>query len=186
LLQLINTNGKQLLHFINQVLELSEIEGNNEAPQRVEVRLLETMNAYLDECRPSVAEGVELRVEGDDIIVLADEHSMRLVTKHFLDNAVRYTKRGSITLRYFPVDEGLRIEVQDTGDGLPEALKENLFSLLTEKATFVQNEVPGLGLTICKAVVERYHGKLGAISPKEGGTILWHWIPIKVIKGKIE
>lgn len=186
LLQLINTNGKQLLHFINQVLELSEIEGNNEGPQRVEVRLLETMNAYLDECRPSVAEGVELRVEGDDIIVLADEHSMRLVTKHFLDNAVRYTKRGSITLRYFPVDEGLRIEVQDTGDGLPEALKENLFSLLTEKATFVQNEVPGLGLTICKAVVERYHGKLGAISPKEGGTILWHWIPIKVIKGKIE
>ena len=76
----------------------------------------------------------------------------------------------------------MRIEVQDTGDGLPDALKANIFSLLSEKATFIQNEVPGLGLTICKAIVERAKGKIGAVSPQGGGTILWYWIPVKEIK----
>ena len=182
LLQLINSNGKQLLYFINQLLELSEIEGSNNTFVRSEIHLPDVMAAYMDECRKDAVEGVELRIEGDDISVLADERNMRIVTKHFLSNAVRHTKQGSVTLRYGQENGGLRIEVQDTGDGLPDALKANIFSLLSEKATFIQNEVPGLGLTICKAIVERAKGKIGAVSPQGGGTILWYWIPVKEIK----
>ena len=184
LLQLINSNGKQLLHFINQLLELSEIESNTMNVEHVEIPLANEMQSYVDECRSAVADGVELRVEGDDIRVMADQRYMRIVTKHFLQNAVKHTKQGSITLRYRLVDRGLRIEVQDTGEGLPEALRENLFSLLSEKATFVQNEVPGLGLTICKSIVERCNGRIGAISPDEGGTILWLWVPVGEVRSK--
>ena len=182
LLGLINSNGKQLLHFINQLLQLSEIEGNDIPLDIVKVRLAETMKAYLDECRSEVAKGVQLRMEGPKATVMADERYMRMVTKHFLSNAVKHTTQGSIVLRYSLVDNGLRVEVQDTGEGLPEALRENIFRLLSEEATFVQSEMPGLGLTISRAIVERCGGHIGAESPKEGGTILWYWIPVKVKK----
>ena len=180
LLQLINSNGKQLLYFINQLLELSDIESNTGNRERIRVPLAQEMQSYLDEFRDDVVPGVDLRLEGDDIAVVADERYMRIVTKHFLSNAVKHTRQGSITLRYRMEDEGLRTEVQDTGEGLPEALRENLFNLLSDKATYVQNNVPGLGLTICKAIVERCNGRIGAVSPEGGGTILWYWVPVKL------
>lgn len=182
LLQLVNTNGQQLLHFINQLLELSEIETNNLPLERNVISMKEEMNSYADEYRSSLAEQVELNVEGDDIAVLADERYMRIVTKHFLSNAVHHTNQGSITLRYRMENNGLRIEVQDTGNGLPEALRKNLFNLLSDEATFVQSEAPGLGLTICKSIIERCEGQIGSISPSEGGTILWLWVPVKEVK----
>ena len=46
----------------------------------------------------------------------------------------------------------------------------------------MQNEMPGLGLTISRAIIERCGGRIGAESPEEGGTILWYWIPVKVKK----
>ena len=180
LLQLINSNGHQLLYFINQLLELSEIEGSTEPLERMEVDVAATLRGYVEEYRHEAAPGVELKVEGADRLMMhADERYMRIVIRHFLSNAIRHTKQGSITLRYFVVNKGLRVEVQDTGSGLPEALKENIFSLLSEKSTFVQSEVPGLGLTICKAIVERCGGRVGAASPSEGGTIFWSWTPVK-------
>ena len=180
LLSLINSNGKQLLHFINQLLQLSEIESNDMPLDIVQVHLAETMKAYLDESRHDAAKGVQLCLEGPRATVMADERYIRMVTKHFLSNAVKHTTQGSITLRYSLVDKGLRVEVQDTGEGLPEALRENIFSLLSEEATFVQNEVPGLGLTISRAIIKRCGGHIGAESPKEGGTMLWYWIPAEV------
>jgi signal transduction histidine kinase len=182
LLQLVNSNGQQLLHFINQLLDLSDIQASNSPLELVEVAIADEAKAYIDECRGSVSEGVDLRVEGDDVKVMVDGRYLRIVTKHFLSNAIRHTKQGSVTLRYRLQDKGLYVEVQDTGDGLPEALRENLFSLLSDKATFVQNEVPGLGLTICKAIVDRCKGKIGAQSPADGGTIVWFWMPVKEVK----
>ena len=184
LLQLINSNGNQLLHFINQLLELSEIESSNAPLEYSDVDVKETMASYIDECRRDAADGVELLLEGSEMTVKVNERYMRAVTKHFLSNAIHHTRKGSITLRYRLEKNGLRTEVQDTGDGLPEALRENIFSLLSEKATFVQNEVPGLGLTVCRAIVERCGGIIGAVSPEEGGTILWYWMPVRNIRKK--
>jgi signal transduction histidine kinase len=139
------------------------------------------MKSYQEECRKDLAKGVELRLEGEPVTIAIDERLMRMITKHFLSNAVKHTKRGSVTLRFKYIDNGLHVEVQDTGDGLPEALKKNIFSLLSDKATFIQDEVPGLGLTICKAIVDRYNGRIGVLSPEEGGTLMWYWIPVKKV-----
>ena len=129
---------------------------------------------------PTAVSGVEVRVEGDGGTVFLDDSVMQLVTMHCLNNAAKYTKHGSITLRYGSRDGGLLIEVADTGPGLPEELRENIFALLTAKDTYVQKEVPGLGLSICKAIVDRRGGRIGATSPPGGGTVLWHWVPVKV------
>lgn len=182
LLELINGNGKQLLRFINDLLYLSEVHGDAIAFKHTEVYLKDTLASYLDECRADLTPGVELRLEGDNLRALVDEKYLRIVTKQFLSNAVKYTIQGSITLRYFPINDGLRVEVQDTGTGVPEALRDNIFNLLYNQATFVQDEVPGLGLTICKAIVDNSNGHIGVLSPESGGAVFWYWVPVKVFK----
>lgn len=179
-LGLINKNGHQLLYFINELLELSDIEGNELNYDRKEVDLAVAMKELADQTRPLLKPGVEMRVEGNGGTAVIDQKLMRMVTMHALDNAAKNTEKGHVTLKYYPKDGGLRIDVIDTGKGLPEELKENLFGMLHEKSAYMQNNVPGLGLSICKAIVERSHGHIGADSPPEGGTILWYWIPVKV------
>jgi len=111
-----------------------------------------------------------------------DPNLMRLVTMHALNNAARYTAEGIITLSCYPEGKGLRIDVRDTGCGLPDELKDNIFAMLSERNAYVRENVPGLGLTICKAVIDRVGGRIGAESLPEGGTLLWHWIPREVKK----
>lgn len=180
MLKLINDNGRQLLYFINELLQLSDIESNSIQFNRSELQLAETMNEMAERVRPELKPGVTLEVEGDGGTVMADVKLMTMVTMHCLNNAVKHTSKGRIILAYRPEKNGLRIEVRDTGDGIPQTLRENLFSLLTNKHTYVQNEVPGLGLSICKAIVDRSHGRIGVEALPEGGTMLWHWVPVKV------
>ncbi len=161
-------------------LQLSDIESNSLQFDRSVLQLDEVMKELADRVRPNLKPGVTLDIEGEGGTAVADVKYMTLVTMHCLENAVKYTDKGHITLAYRPERNGLRIEVRDTGVGIPEALRENLFSLLTNKHTYVQDEVPGLGLSICKAIVDRSGGRIGVEAMPEGGTMLWHWVPVKV------
>ena len=176
----VNANGKQLLYFIDELLQLSDFEGKELTFERTDINLRETMEDFAELTRRKVQPGVKVVVDACEGHVDADPNLMRLVTMHALYNAAHYTKEGTITLSCYPKDKGLRIDVKDTGSGLPEDLKENIFAMLSERTAYVRKDVPGLGLTICKAVINRVGGRIGAESPPEGGTLLWHWIPRKV------
>ena len=180
LLKLINDNGQQLLHFIEELLELSNIEGKDQLFQRSEVRLREVMEEYAETIRPTLPDGLSLRVEGHGGRVVVDANLLRYIVMHLLSNAVENTREGQVTLRYGSMQHGFYVEVRDTGEGLPAELKDNIFSLLSEKQTYVQDKVPGLGLSICKAIIERTGGRMGAESPAEGGTVVWFWAPREV------
>lgn len=181
-LELINTNGRQLLHFINEVLELSNIEGNKLQMHCSEIQIQDFMKEYARIVTPKLSPGVELHVSGDDCKVQADEQLLRLVTMQFLENAAKHTHTGIITLTYHVEDEQLYVEVKDTGTGVPNALAPNIFSLLADKATYVQDEVPGLGLTICKSLIDHCKGQIGMTTPPTGGALFWYSIPVKTIK----
>ena len=180
---LVHDNGERLLYFINELLTLSDIEGNELKVNRSEVDLKAAMESYAEEARAHLHEGVKLEVVGPaNCRVYVDENLMHTVAKHFLDNAAQHTEKGKITLTYDYKDGHLYVEVKDTGCGVPEELRKNIFSLLMEKSTAVQNEIPGLGLTICRAIVERCNGRIGLTSPPEGGACFWHRIPVKQVK----
>lgn len=185
LLGLINNNGIQLLHMINQLLSLSDIEGNKQLFDRQVTDVDHEMSQYAAEIRPQLSEGVSLIVEEpiEGMRALLDPKLLRMITMHLLENAQQHTKEGQITLSYYLKEGGLYVEVKDTGEGLPKKLKENIFTLLSDKNTYLQDETPGLGLTICKAVVERTGGKIGAKDNQEAGhgTIVWFWAPVEII-----
>ena len=181
--ELINNGGQQLLYFINEILELSNIEGHELQLKRSEVTLDKVMQGFADEIRPKVAEGVTVRVEGQaNHHVFVDEQMMRFVTMHFLENAARHTEKGTITLIYRLQNNQMYIAVKDTGHGVPEELRMNIFNLLSDRATYTQSAIPGLGLTICKTIVERCGGQIGLEQLAEGGSLFWHTVPVKVIK----
>lgn len=181
MLNQIHGNGKQLLYFINELLQLSDFEGSNVEFQTVDCDLKQLMDEYVNLVRPDLKEGVTIQVNApeQELIALTDPNHLRLVIMHLLSNAVKHTTQGSITMSYKAQNHGLYVEVKDTGDGLPQDLKENIFQLLSDKHTFVQEQSPGLGLSICKAVIDAARGKIGLESIEGQGATFWFWIPCK-------
>ena len=188
LLQLINKNGLDLLHMINELLSLSDIEGKSQLFQREVTDVDYEMSQYVAEIRPQLHEGVVLEVEEpvEGMRALVDKKLMKVVTMHLLDNAMQHTKEGKIKLTYYVKEGGMYVEVKDTGDGLPEKLKANIFGLLSDKNTYTHDESqenPGLGLSVCKAIIDRCNGKIGARDNTEDGrgTIFWFWTPTEIL-----
>ena len=188
LLQLINKNGLELLHMINELLSLSDIEGKSQLFQREVTDVDYEMSQYVAEIRPQLHEGVELEVEEpvEGMRALVDKKLMKVVTMHLLDNAMQHTKEGKIKLTYYVKEGGMYVEVKDTGDGLPEKLKANIFGLLSDKNTYTHDESqenPGLGLSVCKSIIDRCNGKIGARDNTEDGrgTIFWYWTPVEIL-----
>jgi signal transduction histidine kinase len=182
MLNQIHNNGEQLLYFINELLQLSTIQGNGIDFQLVECNIGQLVSEYANLVRPELKEGVTLQINAQqqEVIALTDPNHLRLITMHLLSNAAKHTAEGSITISYKMQNSGLYLEVKDTGDGLPDDLKENIFMLLSDKHTFVQEQSPGLGLSICKAIIDAVHGKIGVESTEGQGATFWFWIPCKV------
>ena len=130
-------------------------------------------------------EGVTVEVVKPDggMRAMLDPKLLRLLTMHLLENAVQHTTEGKVTLSYYAKKGGFYLEVKDTGSGLPEKLKDNIFSLLSDKNTYTQEDTPGLGLSICKAVIDKDEGQIGARDNEEDGrgTIVWFWAPVKIL-----
>ena len=188
LLQLINKNGLELLHLINELLSLSEVEGDNQLFKREVTDVDYEMGQYASEIRMQLKDGVTLEVVEpiDGLRALVDKKLMRIVTMHLLENAMQHTNEGKITLSYYLKEGGMYVEVKDTGVGLPEKLKQNIFGLLADKNTYTHDENqdnPGLGLSVCKAIIDRCNGKIGARDNTEDGkgTIFWYWTPTEIL-----
>ena len=188
LLHLINKNGLELLHLINELLSLSEVEGEKQLFQREVTDVDYEMGQYAAEIRQQLHEGVTLEVEEpvEGLRAHLDKKLLRIVTMHLLDNAMQHTKQGKIKLSYYVKEGGMYVEVKDTGEGLPEKLKQNIFGLLSDKNTYTHDESqdnPGLGLSVCKAIIDRCNGKIGARDNTEDGrgTIFWVWTPTEIL-----
>ena len=188
LLQLINKNGLDLLHLINELLSLSEVEDMQQMFKREVTDVDFEMGQYAAEIRPQLHEGVILEVVEPigGLRALLDKKLMRIVTMHLLDNAMQHTTEGKITLTYYLKEGGLFVEVKDTGEGLPEKLKKNIFGLLSDRNTYTHDENqenPGLGLSVCKAIIDRCNGKIGVHDNTEDGrgTIFWYWTPTEIL-----
>lgn len=185
LMGLINENGLQLLHLINQLLSLSDLSDKGMMFNMEVTDIVAEFDKYVAEIRPQLHPGVELVVEEPigGIRAMVDKKFMRMVNMHLLENAVQHTTEGKITLSYYVKQGGIYAEVRDTGTGLPPNLKENIFALLNDKNTYIQNETPGLGLSICKAICDKLGGQIGARDNDiDGrGTIIWTWAEVQLV-----
>ena len=177
----INTNGHQLLYFINELLELSNIEGGGLQFTRVTAEIGELMENYKKEVEGKLNEGVEIRIYTlhQRCVANIDVGMLRHIIMHLLSNAIRHTKQGSITIHYRKEGSGIYFAITDTGEGISDELKNNIFMLLNNEHTYLQQENPGLGLSICKSIIDAVHGRIGMTSEVGKGSTFWFWAPCK-------
>lgn len=180
----INKNGHQLLYFISQLLELSNYEGSIPTFSLIEVNLAELIASYRRETLLETNPNVTIRIRtqlSPHCKGTLDTNLMYQLMMHLLRNAAQHTSKGSITIEYGRERNGLQVSVTDTGDGIPEKYRENLFSMLqNEDSLTLEGQAVGLGLSICKAITDALNGEINITSETGKGTTARIWFPCRM------
>lgn len=180
-IKIINQNNDSLLSLVNDILDLSKIESgmvifNDETFDMTECcQTLYDATVFRASSNPNVI--VKESVPFKSCIVSLDKARLEQIWNKYIENSIKYTDSGSITIGYECVNGGIRIFSKDTGIGIPEE-KQNLIFKRFEKVDMFSKGT-GLGLAICKAIVMRFDGTVGFESTAGKGSTFWAWIPCK-------
>ncbi|PWB48035.1 MAG: hypothetical protein C3F18_11775 [Nitrosomonadales bacterium] len=170
-----------LLGIINDILDFSKIEAGKMELEQADFSLEQVIRHVTDIAAARAQEkGLELRIDiGFDVpgALAGDALRLEQVLTNLINNAIKFTERGSITLamQRIPAEPGcvrLRFEVTDTGIGLSEEQLERLFSPFTQadNSTTRKYGGTGLGLSICKRLVALMGGEIGVESTPGSGS----------------
>lgn len=157
---LIGHNNKLLLNLINDVIDLSKIESGYLELRPDWVNLTELLDESVAEYAHQVPSGVELLTNypAHDSLVELDKLRIKQILSNFLSNALKNTATGHVEVFYEVDHQSVRIGVKDTGRGIPQNMLEKIFERFEKLDSFAQGA--GLGLPICKLIVEKMNGRI--------------------------
>ena len=157
---LIGHNNKLLLNLINDVIDLSKIESGYLELRPDWVNLTELLDESVAEYAHQVPSGVELLTNypAHDSLVEVDKLRIKQILSNFLSNALKNTATGHVEVFYEVDHQSVRIGVKDTGRGIPQNMLEKIFERFEKLDSFAQGA--GLGLPICKLIVEKMNGRI--------------------------
>lgn len=186
-INIIENNNTLLLQLISDVLDLSKIEAGtmefDYAPIDVHGLFIELEDTFrLRNKKSGICICYHRRTT--ECVVKADRNRLVQVMMNLMNNAVKFTGEGSIEFGFDVREDGfLHFYVTDTGCGIPEERLEEIFGNFVKLNSFVQGT--GLGLTICRAIVERMGGKIGAVSRLGQGSTFWFTLPYTANEEKV-
>lgn len=171
-------NTDRMLSLINDLLDIEKIKSGN---MNVEIKDFSLGDCFLtcEELTAPAAEevGVKLAFTDCDTRVSADQNLIDRVLTNLVSNAIRYSPKGKAVQIFCKEEEGdfATIAVKDEGQGIPEDELPTVFERFKQlKSGGAKNKGgSGLGLTICKAIVEMHGGKIWAESAGQGSTFLF-------------
>jgi signal transduction histidine kinase/ActR/RegA family two-component response regulator len=183
--------GMHLLEMVEGVLDLSEIEAERVELHLSEVNLRRVADACLDLVRPmaeakKVALGLSIALDVP-AAVMTDPKRLRQVLLNLLGNAVKFTAKGAIDLRLRTSAEGanLRLEVADTGPGIPSEFRPRMFEEFAQLGASASTasssntvEGAGLGLSLSRQLAVLMGGQVGYDDNPGGGSVFWLELPL--------
>lgn len=183
-INIIENNNTLLLQLISDILDLSKIESGSMEFNYSEFDL----NALLHELEQTsrlrlTTSAVEIVFEESlpECCIRSEKIRLTQVVSNLINNAIKFTKQGSIRFGYHPLERNsLYFYVTDTGCGIESAKKDAVFERFVKLNSFVQGT--GLGLPICKTIIERLGGRIGVESEVGQGTTFWFTIPYMAVK----
>ncbi|MFV0397595.1 MAG: ATP-binding protein [Bacteroidales bacterium] len=179
--KIIQNNSNILLNLINDILDLSKIEAGYWQLSPTEINISDLLEDVVGMFSLRVSTNLKLIKSipySSCITYDLDKQRVTQVLTNFVSNAIKYTRKGTITVGYNVVDNGIKFFVSDTGIGISEKNKNKVFQRFQKFDTVAQGT--GLGLSISKAIVEAMDGTIGFDSELGKGSTFWAWLPCTI------
>jgi signal transduction histidine kinase/ActR/RegA family two-component response regulator len=181
----IRRSTEHLLQVVNDILDFSQLQAGKLRLNRVDFAL-QTLQDALQQRHGEKAQhkGLSLQFERDANLparVHGDENRLLQILNNLVDNAIKFTHQGSVTVRMMARAGALRLEVQDSGRGIPRERQAHIFRRF-EHADVQTNRAyggTGLGLTLCEKLVTLHGGQIGVDSQEGRGACFWLEIPLQ-------
>lgn len=153
-------NARLITSLIDEMLLVSLNENSEEAKKENQVEINNLMRGVMKDAKGNLSDKTTIQYDttlADDFTILSNEYMLKIVINAIVDNAVKYTPEGTITLKAAkPSDTELALTVEDTGCGVPAAEAEHIFERFVKLDTF--KEGIGLGLPLCRMLIEKLGG----------------------------
>ena len=175
----------RVIRLVNNMLNVSRIEEGRLIYQLKYVKLSSVAKQVFDQSKHEAErKGLSFTLEVPSDIndqVHADPDRIFEVVANIVSNALKYTNKGSVLIKLSEPKEGtVRLEVKDTGPGISEEARKKLFrKFYRVKSTVGKTIGTGLGLYICKLLVEKFEGTIGVESGVDKGSNFWFELPVK-------
>ena len=178
-LSLIHLNCEQLLALISDILDLSKIESNTMVFNITEQPLTPLLQNILRAQQINVPQEVELLLDlpATDTIITTDPLRLKQVINNLINNAIKFTSKGAVTLGYRQNNDQVSIFVKDTGSGIDEDKINRIFERFYKGDNFVQGT--GLGLAISHTIIEHLKGTITVTSKVGEGSCFTIQHPVK-------
>jgi PAS domain S-box-containing protein len=184
-LQRIDDGSDRLATLVRDLLDVSKITAGNLPlrlqPVNVTDLVSEVAARYQEQMADASCGHLLLEIVGAPVTVSADPERIEQVLTNLLDNAIKYSPDGpDLRVRLQPKARGVLLEVTDHGIGLPPEAAERIFEPFSRATNAEERQITGmgLGLYICRNIVEQHQGRIWARSEGEGsGTTMLVWLP---------
>ena len=182
-LGIVDRNARRLLDVVGDLLFVAQVEAGRLLLELEPVDLSVVVAEAAEAARPQAERhGVELRVEAErGLVAQGDRVRLSQLLGNLVSNAVKFTPAGGrVSLRAQAEGGSAVLEVADTGIGIPEAEQASVFQRFFRSSTATEHAIQGtgLGLVICKAIVEAHDGSIAFTSAPAAGTTFRIEIPI--------
>ncbi len=182
-LEKINKHSDELVQFINDLLDLSRIESGKAELKLSSLNLKNLIEEVADLLAVQFKEKqIEFSSDFPENFpeILADYSQMKRVFINLINNSIKYTPQGKISVNLIPLDNEIQINVQDTGCGIPEAAMDKLFTEFYRVDSALNQEIKGtgLGLALVKNIVAAHKGKIWVTSKVGSGTTFSFTLPL--------
>ena len=183
----ITTAAQRLMQLINNILDFSRIDDQPLTPKKHDfepARIMEEVHRFFSD--RAAAKNLDWTIDLDDIpaMIQGDDEILSRILHNLIDNAVKFTENGSITITMRIVSTSgenitLRCEIQDTGIGMTPEQMAHAFQIFQQADSSMTRRFGGmgLGLAISQRLVERLNGRIGMESDTGCGTTVWMEIP---------
>ena len=189
-LQNVKQSSSRMLEVVNNLLDLEELQSTNFNLHFENVWLNLAVDRALQEVEP-FAQSKKIVLEKKQMVcrIIADRNRLVQLLVNLLSNAIRFSPgRSTVEIATQNFGNDILIAVTDSGPGVPDDRKTDIFKKWKQNpdkvASLVKSPGPGLGLPICKAIVEGHGGTIGVRSRESGGSIFWVKLPVRLEEPK--